>query len=283
MGWLKKYQDGGTIAISPKSYVTNDGLFKDLKPYTMMTDDLLLKQTFVESSFKPKTSGAGAQGYTQFTPITIKELKRRKIVDDSFDINNPEHAVNAQRAYMDVLYNSDFIDKDNQTEEVRMAKTLAAYNMGPGGLKKLLTREKKAGNNIYTSLDWTQQLPTETRNYIDMIMFDKNTKGRPKVQENFLKAIEDPKNENIVSQYAASYQDGGIIEDDRGQWAHPGKITKINSNNITMNGVNYPVMGISDTGDTKIMKPGQNYFFEGNSVTEIPLAKHGKWMDKYNK
>ena len=42
--------------------------------------------------------------------------------------------------------------------------------------------------------------------------------------------------------WLSKYENGGVIEDDRGQWAHPGKVTKINSNNITMKGVNYPVL-----------------------------------------
>jgi hypothetical protein len=70
-------------------------------------------------------------------------------------------------------------------------------------------------------------------------------------------------------------EDGGIIEDDLGQWAHPGEITKINSNQITMQGVDYPVLGISDTGDTQMMQPGQDYIYEGESVTEIPMAQDG--------
>ncbi len=72
------------------------------------------------------------------------------------------------------------------------------------------------------------------------------------------------------------FQEGGVIEDNRGQLAHPGKITKINSNNITMKGVNYPVLGISDTGDTKMMQPGvENYTYDGSSVTEYPMAQDG--------
>ena len=75
-------------------------------------------------------------------------------------------------------------------------------------------------------------------------------------------------------------QDGGVIEDNRGQWAHPGEITKINSNNITMQGVNYPVLGISNTGDEQLMMPGEDYKFDGDSVTEYPLAQNGKELVK---
>jgi hypothetical protein len=76
-------------------------------------------------------------------------------------------------------------------------------------------------------------------------------------------------------------EDGGIIEDDRGQWEYPGEITKINSNQITMQGVPYPVMGISDTGDTQMMYPDQEYSYEGDSVTEYPIMKNGGWLNKY--
>lgn len=66
-----------------------------------------------------------------------------------------------------------------------------------------------------------------------------------------------------------------IIKDDRGQWDHPGEITEIGSNQITMQGVPYPVMGISDTGDMQMMYPNQEYQYDGNSVTEYPMMAEG--------
>lgn len=95
-----------------------------------------------------------------------------------------------------------------------------------------------------------------------------------------------------------------VIEDDMGQLTNPGKITKINSNKITMKGVDFPVLGISNTGDKKMMLPGQDYTFDGESVTEYPMKKKqggslvkldqltnftnyntpqpGGWLEKYN-
>lgn len=70
-------------------------------------------------------------------------------------------------------------------------------------------------------------------------------------------------------------REGGIIKDDRGQWDHPGEITEIGSNEITMQGVPYNVLGVSDTGDVKLMKPGKDYKFKGKKVTEYPMAKNG--------
>jgi len=97
------------------------------------------------------------------------------------------------------------------------------------------------------------------------------------------------------------FQEGGVIKDNRGQWAHPGEITEIDSNQITMKGVNYPVLGVSDKGDRQMMYPGKEYKFRGNKVREYPLAENGlelqelgqntnfvgytpqssKWLNKY--
>jgi hypothetical protein len=107
--------------------------------------------------------------------------------------------------------------------------------------------------------------------------------------------------------YLPKKRKGGVIKDNRGQWAHPGEVTEIDSNYITMEGVPYDVVGVSDAGDTKLMKPGKNYKFKGKKVTEFPVAELGinqldaqpmkklnqllnftnnpdkdNWLDKYN-
>lgn len=60
-----------------------------------------------------------------------------------------------------------------------------------------------------------------------------------------------------------------------GQWAYPGEVTIIPSSDITMKGVNYPVLGIDDLGNQQMMMPGQDYTFPGNYVTEIPQMGKG--------
>jgi hypothetical protein len=48
-----------------------------------------------------------------------------------------------------------------------------------------------------------------------------------------------------------------------------------------MQGVDYPVLGVSDTGHTQMMQPGQDYKFDGEKVTEYPMMQEGGWLDKY--
>ena len=78
--------------------------------------------------------------------------------------------------------------------------------------------------------------------------------------------------------YLPKKKDGGIVKDNDG-YLNPnnfGKVVEIDSNDITMEGVYEPLLGVSDTGDTKLMKPGKNYKFKGKKVTEYPVAQIGK-------
>ena len=86
-----------------------------------------------------------------------------------------------------------------------------------------------------------------------------------------------------ILQSLNEYEDGGVIKDDRGQWDYPGEVTEINSNEITMKPdpltgkkLTRPLLGRSDTGDVKIMKPGKDYKFKGTKVTEYPIAQEGE-------
>jgi hypothetical protein len=93
-----------------------------------------------------------------------------------------------------------------------------------------------------------------------------------------------PVNPQMQPQGQPPMQRGGSpIVTSRGQWDYPGQVTQIPSNRITMQGVNYPVLGVSDTGHTQLMHPEGEYKFNGNSVTEYPIAQQGghTWLNQY--
>ena len=73
-------------------------------------------------------------------------------------------------------------------------------------------------------------------------------------------------------------QDGGDIPIDPDGYWNPenwGNPVIIPSTDITMEGVGQPLVGISDTGDIQYMEPGEDYEFDGEYVTEYPVAKKG--------
>jgi len=106
-----------------------------------------------------------------------------------------------------------------------------------------------------------------------------------------------PRNEYIIKPKGKTnpYKDD-VVYTNLGQWKYPGQVTKIPSNQITMQGVNYPVHGIDDTGYSQMMYPGMDYTFPGESVTEYPMQfpfggihtktdthmANGGWLDTYD-
>jgi hypothetical protein len=67
-----------------------------------------------------------------------------------------------------------------------------------------------------------------------------------------------------------------IIYDPRGQWEFPGQNTRIPGNNITMQGVPYPVYAQPNVGQPQMMYPEQEYMFPNvQSVDDNPQMKKG--------
>lgn len=80
-----------------------------------------------------------------------------------------------------------------------------------------------------------------------------------------------------TSNFEQKKKGGEIKKDDMGYWnpENWGKPVEIDSNEITMQGVYEPLLGVSDTGDVQMMYPGEDYTFDGESVTEYPVARRG--------
>lgn len=67
-----------------------------------------------------------------------------------------------------------------------------------------------------------------------------------------------------------------MIVDPMGQWKHPGENTRIPGNDITMQGVPYPVWAVPNVGTPQMMYPEQDYYFPGaDHVDEYPQMQKG--------
>lgn len=73
------------------------------------------------------------------------------------------------------------------------------------------------------------------------------------------------------------YQDGGIPTSRRGLYDYPGQPVKVPSNNITMEGIDYPVMAFPDNDEPMLMYPdGGSYVFPNSKeVLEVPMFAGG--------
>ncbi|OQB06933.1 MAG: hypothetical protein BWY21_01835 [Parcubacteria group bacterium ADurb.Bin216] len=121
-----------------------------------------------------------------------------------------------------------------------------------------------------------------------------------------LPPVEAPINYNVENQYvpevlqsiAEQPSTQGIfpIQDNEGyrNQENYGKPVQIVSNrpttSISMDQVPFPILAMSDTGELKIMFPGEEHEFEGGSVTELPIAQEGasirsddrNWLQRFN-
>lgn len=168
------------------------------------------------------------------------------------------------------------------------------------GLKYLNTFTKTDGTSVIEQIK--EQFPKIVKSYERLGKAANVTFDKPKLLYNW-KEVEpsffdtdefktlhaaDPMLENlkiIAPDYSAvkHWQYGGQpIVDPRGQWAHPGKVTRIPSPSITMQGVGYPVLGKANNGKTIMMQPGQDYHF-GNAtyVDEYPMMQKGGTLPPY--
>jgi len=132
-------------------------------------DELKRRQYYIESRFNNKAvSHAGAKGAYQIMPVTYKDYVSR--TGKEGDLNDYKYNEGIRDYYIDKYLNSSWATKNDQSEWNRVAKTLAAYNWGPGNLLKHLEAQKAAGKDIYQGRDWADTLPKETRNYIRFIL-----------------------------------------------------------------------------------------------------------------
>lgn len=193
--------------------MAQDGTEKKAEKSFKITPELLLKQAFVESLLNPNAKNdLGYKGIAQIGDDLITDYKKANKVE-SVDPFNAQQNHDVQEWSMNELYNSSFVDKPTSTAENRLLKSLASYNWGRGKVLKLLNEEKAAGSDIYTKTAWTEKLPQQTKDYINMIVYDGSTEKRPKVQENFIKATTDDKYKEIRDIY--KYQYAGEILDER--------------------------------------------------------------------
>lgn len=206
-------QRGKTIPFKdPDHPFTDKNLFEQYSPISEKTgidNDLLLRQAWKESSFRPNVKNKlGYMGLAQVGNPVIEDYKKANKVNN-VNPYNPSDAKKIQEWYMNNLYNSSFANKSNQSEEVRKAKALAAYNYGRGSVVDSLNSAKSEGMDIYNSLDWLKKLPKETRDYTNKIL------GKDK---NFNREYDSvsklPKYQDIINTYnpyPVKLQDGDTV------------------------------------------------------------------------
>ncbi len=178
-----------------------------------LTDELLKRQAYKESTFNPAAvSPAGYKGLTQIGEEVLIDYSKKK-GGKKLDPFNPKDAVELQKFAMDDLYNASFINKPDQPDSVRLAKTLAAYNWGRGNLFNYLNEQKQKGVDIYDSYDWLNDLPKETSDYVNKILLQEDQS----FNKNYKRDSTNPKYKDVTSLYDKKRFGGKVTTAQNGQ------------------------------------------------------------------
>jgi len=155
-------------------------------PSNLSYNLILARQLFKESSFNPEAynEGSKAKGIAQFVPKTW-EMFQKATGKTDYTPDNPVQALEAQQWYMNYLQERPWIKKEGvqQSPEVIYAKMLAAYNWGEGNMLNFLNKKKEEGADIYTSTEWIKDLPEESKDYVNKILFGTNEKFEKQFQD----------------------------------------------------------------------------------------------------
>ena len=137
----------------------------------MPTDSIYNRQIFTESRYdSDAVSSAGATSIAQIMPNTFKDGLEKGYVPKGTKYEdlatNDALALQFRDNYMNDLLSRSW---NKGSDKIKMAKALAAYNLGPTALVKILNKSKKT-RDIYNNLEWLEDLPKETREYVNKIM-----------------------------------------------------------------------------------------------------------------
>jgi hypothetical protein len=324
LDWSKKwYSDPVTINKRGRGF-TDDAVYKldEYEPKNYL--DLLREDGLKEYAEKSLTTAGTSDGTpdrifinrSRFFPFNKKALESVRVHELSHLVNDNDYDLRSFEmgqlvkpfGFEDA---SDRIEKSlfGQLDRKMGNPEEYMYYTSPGEIKARMD-QARFDLNLSPSDKFTPEMfntISKKKNWYGMGKYIKDKKSFVDLMNNFWAA---PAVGVAVGTQAVDQQkNGGITKDNQGYWNPDnwGKPVEIDSNDITMEGVYEPLLGVSDTGDTKLMKPGKNYKFKGKKVTEYPVAKLGinqldaqpmkklnqllnftnnpdknNWLDKYN-
>jgi soluble lytic murein transglycosylase len=118
---------------------------------------LVAKVIRAESGGDPHAvSSAGAKGLMQIMPIALKDVRRRRDIPAG-DLTDPEYNIRVGTAYLAIMM---------ETFNGDRWLALAAYNSGPGRVRKL----RRAHPDLTSRQLVLQHAPRETASYVKSIL-----------------------------------------------------------------------------------------------------------------
>lgn len=263
------------------------GVYPDLNKYNLTGESYGSGVEITEDILKSTTEAMKNAGVDITNPVAVGEYMSTHIPLNTFGYRSGVSKYSMPRDW-DVLFTESQPSSIYGSHQYEMK---LPFNFEQGNYKDwystfIKNNAKKGINELERNTkrsDWINgNIPYQSELYPGMPYFGGNNDvyAGPKGFKIFDSGrfLSKEEVENLSKKLVLPKKFGGPIITNRGQWDYPGQTTIIPSNQITMQGVPYPVVGVDNTGHTKMMQPGMDYTFPGQYVTEYPMMQGGGQM-----
>lgn len=140
-------------------------------PAITESDDMIMRQRYAESTLNDSAynKGSKATGAFQITPVVLDEYLGRE--NNKGDLNALDYNRAVRDWYMNVrLPEFEMYRMGDPTDEIKIACKYAAYNAGPGAVRKALKKALENKQDINSGYDWLTYMPKETQDYVNFIV-----------------------------------------------------------------------------------------------------------------
>lgn len=153
-------------------------------PRAAESTETISRQRYAESTYNDNAynRGSKAAGAFQITPSVYQEYTAK--TGNTGDLYDPMFNKQVRDWYMnDRLRDFEMYRLGNPTDSVRVGRTYAAYNAGPGKVRAALKKAQSEGVDIDSTFNWLTYLPTETQDYVNFIVREQDIPDSSKTQK----------------------------------------------------------------------------------------------------
>ena len=172
------YDNGGPIDENDPNFIG--------PPRPVDNETLVDRQRYAESAYNNNAYNkwSKASGAYQITPTVLSEYTKRtgdtgKLEDYKFNRKVRDWYMNKR------LPEFEMYRIGSPTDSVRTGRKYAAFNTGPGAVRKAIKKAIENNVDVNNSFDWLKYLPKETSDYVNFIVRGKDIPNTSKTNTSY--------------------------------------------------------------------------------------------------
>ena len=203
-----RHDEGGPLNIED-AYVTVESPEFVGPVLPVENENMIDLQRYSESAYNDRAynRGSKATGAFQITPVVMQEYTQK--TGRTGDLNDPVFNRTVRDWYMNKrLPQFEMYSMGAPSDSNRVGRLYAAFNAGPGRVRKALLEAEANGENINQGFGFLQYLPKETQDYVNFNVRGKDIPGTSKTKAAYAKAKANRKTDGGIIDRLAAHANG---------------------------------------------------------------------------